>query len=337
MNSLYISEIFKNYEKLQDENKRRQLERQREIYKKFPRIEAIDYEISMVGIAITNAILKGADADKTISDAKQKMMDLKIEKSEILASKGFPVDYLEMRYLCQKCKDTGYVGNNKCSCFKQKLIDKYYQQSNLKNILKIENFDTFDLGYYSKAIDTNENISPYENMQNVFKAAIDFVKNFDISNESLFFYGSPGLGKTFLTNCIAKDLLDSGRLVIYQTSSNLIELLRKLKFDDENSKDNDNTLLSDILECDLLIIDDLGTEPGTQFSQSELFNIINSRFLKGKKLVISTNYTIEDIIHTYHERITSRIFGSFKLCKFIGEDIRLIKNSPKTSNNRNSR
>lgn len=318
----YVSQLLKEYEQIQETNKEIQQAHTREIYEKLPKIRELDNAISSAGFEIAASIFKGVDMDSFISEQKKKITELKIQKAELLSSNKYPVDYMELKYNCKKCKDTGYISNIKCSCFKQKLIDKYYAQSNLKDIVKRENFDTFDLSLYSTEKNSNENISPRENMQEIFTHCINVSSNFDKMRESLFFYGNSGLGKTFLSNCIAKDLLDAGKIVIYQTSANLIETIRKLKFDETLSKEQ----LEDLMECDLLIIDDLGTEPATAFSQAELFNLINTRCLNNKSMIISTNFSLNDLLSIYPERITSRILGNFKMFKFFGADIRIMKN-----------
>lgn len=322
MSNKYILEVLDEYEKLQESARADQKQRQLEIYHRFPKIKEIDASISKAGFDIASVIFKGIDIESYIASQKKNITDLKIEKAEILSSKGYPVDYLEIKYKCSKCNDTGYIGSVKCNCFKQKLIDKYYQQSNLRDILKKENFDTFNMTLYSNERYKNEPISPRKNMEHIFTHCLNFTNNFDSINENLFFFGGSGLGKTFLSNCIAKDLLDNGKVVIYQTASNLIEILRNLKFDDNSPREQ----VDEILQCDLLIIDDLGTEPNTPYSQSELFNIINTRILSNKKTLISTNYPLEDLLSIYPERITSRILGNFTVFEFYGDDIR-IKNS----------
>ena len=321
MSNKYIPEILKDYERLQDMAKAEQRQRQTEIYSRFPRIKAIDEAISRVGFEIASSIFKGIDIESFIAEKKRKITDLKIEKAEILSSHKYPVDYLELKYRCEKCKDTGYASHEKCSCFKQKLVDKYYKQSNLREMLMEENFDTFDFTLYSTEKYRDESLSPRKNIEDIFTRCINFTSNFDSTNENLFFYGSSGLGKTFLSNCIAKELLDKGKVVIYQTASNLIQLIRTLRFEESGSKDQ----IDDFLNCDLLIIDDLGTEPNTPYAQSELFNVINSRILTGKKILMSTNFILEDLMSIYPERITSRILGNFTAAKFYGEDIRIKK------------
>lgn len=321
MRNKYILDILNEYEKIQDSNKEIQKEHQREIYEKFPKIKEIDNKIAHMGFEIASSIFKGVDIQSFIVEQKKRITDLKIEKSEILNQNRYPVDYLELKYQCSKCKDTAYIGNLKCNCFKQKIINKYYAQSNLKDIVNKENFDTFDISFYSTVKNVSENISPRENMQEIFTHCISVAKNFDTIKESLFFYGNPGLGKTFLSNCIAKDLLDAGKVVIYQTSANLLETMRSLKFDEGVSKEQ----IEDLMNSDLLIIDDLGTEYSNAFSHAELFNIINTRILNGKNMIISTNYALNDFLSFYPERITSRIIGNFKMYKFIGDDIRTMK------------
>ncbi|SKA97028.1 DNA replication protein DnaC [Caloramator quimbayensis] len=322
MKNKYISEIFKEYDHLQEKAKSEQGKRQEEIYSKFKRVKEIDEEISKIGFELASLIFKGIDADRLITESRKKITDLKMEKAEILVENGYPVDYLEIKYKCSKCKDTGYVGNEKCSCFKQKLIDSLYKQSNLKDILRYENFDTFDFSLYSREKDSEHDISPQENMQQIYAKCISFYKNFDFSYENLFFFGKSGLGKTFLSNCIAKELLDMGKVVIYQTAAELIETLRRARFDENTPSD----IIEELFDCDLLIIDDLGTEQNTSFAQTELFNVINNRLLKKKKMIISTNIPIESFNQCYPDRLTSRIFGLFTVFEFFGDDIRIMKN-----------
>lgn len=326
MKNKYINEILKEYERLQENAKQSQKHRVEEIYRKLPKIQQMDEQIKDIGFDIASSIFKEKNIEHYIEERKKAITDLRMEKAELLASNNYPVDYLDIRFVCSKCRDTGYILNEKCSCFRQRLIDKYYQQSNLKDILKRENFDNFQINYYSTAVDKDQGLSPRKNMENIVNYCIGFYKNFDRTNESLLFSGLSGLGKTFLSNCIAKELLDKGKVVIYQTSSNLIDILRSLRFDENGDRDQ----LDEIMNCDLLVIDDLGTESNTAYSHSELFNIINLRILSSKKMIISTNLTIGDIHNYYPERITSRIYGHFKIFEFFGDDIRIQKNTKKS-------
>lgn len=323
MKNKYTSEIIKEYEKLQETAKQEQQRRINEIYIKIPRIKEIDEQISSIGFKIATSIMSKdiENVEEYIKMQSEKITDLKIEKTELLSRYGYPIDYMDIKYKCKKCKDTGFIENKYCSCFRQKLINKYYQQSNLRDILKIENFDTFNFEYYPNRPYNNESLTPRENIEKIYAYTVNYTKNFDKLNESLFFYGSSGLGKTFLSNCIAKELLDKGKVVIYQTASNLMDIIRRSRFEDTSNVNE----LNELLECDFLIIDDLGTEPVTPYSYSELFNVINTRILNKKKMLISTNFHLNDIIQNYPERITSRILGHFTLFKFYGEDIRIQK------------
>lgn len=322
MSSKYVNEIIMEYEKNKSSAEEEAYKRQLEIYKKIPRVKMIDSELGTIGLDVARSVFKeGIDIEAIIEQKKVKSMDLRIERAELLTKNDYPRDYEAPKYSCSICCDTGYTGSVKCHCFKQKIINMHYKQSNLKNIIQKENFEMFVFDYYSIHKFEDETLSPRKNIEEVFKASVDFVGNFEDRSDNLFFYGKSGLGKTFLSNCIAKDLLDRGKLVIYQTASGLIELLKDAKF--ENNDYGVKEKSTDIFECDLLIIDDLGTEYITDFSQMELFNIINKRLITNKKMIISTNFSLDNIFKTYPERITSRIFGSFTMYKFYGEDIRV--------------
>lgn len=322
MNNRFINEILNEYEISRTEAEEDARIRQLELYNKIPRIRDIDSELGSIGIDIAKSVFnREIDIEELIRQKKQKAVDLKIEKAELLTLNNYALDYSYPKYKCANCQDTGYIGSQRCACFKQKIIDKHYNQSNLKEIVQRENFEMFVFDYYSGSKFEGESLSPRKNIEEIFKDCVNFVNTIDSNNSNLFFYGKSGLGKTFLSNCIAKDLLDRGKLVIYQTSSNLIEQLKNFKF--QNSEGETSDRLNDIFDCDLLIIDDLGTEYITDFSQMELFNIINKRLITNKKMIISTNLSLDNIFSTYPERVTSRILGNFTMYKFYGEDIRV--------------
>lgn len=320
MNS--IQAIMNEYEEIREKHRKELDKRKKELYAKLPRLKEIDDEMVNLGIRITKAVLMDSEnSEKLLEDLHKKQTDLKIEKAEILTANKYPKDYLQMKYSCRKCKDTGYIGTERCSCLMQKLIAHQYKQFKLAHRISKENFDNFNINYYSdEPIDGG--ISPRENMQHIFMECIKYTKDFDKHNKNLLFIGRPGLGKTFLCNSIAKDLLDMGKSVIYQSAPDLVDLVRKHKFDFDNEEAEDEAL-KDIYECDLLIIDDLGTELGTQFSGLVIYNILNKRLLENKKMIISTNLDVDEIIKTYSERVSSRIFGNFLMYEFFGEDIRL--------------
>jgi len=315
-------DIIKEYDALRDKHKKELEHRKATLYAKIPRLQHIEEELVKLSIDITRAILNKSGNQQDLLDTLHKrQMDLKMERVELLLENKYPRDYLDMRYQCKNCKDAGYVDNKKCSCFIQKEIEQLYKQSNMSSNFKKENFDMFRLDYYSSDAEEGRR-SPRENMQEIFTTCIKYTKNFDSHNKNLFFIGKPGLGKTFLCNSIAKDLLDAGKSVIYQSAPDLIDTIRKYKFNFDKEEEN-APYLEELYNCDLLIIDDLGTELSTQFSNLAIYNILNRRLLNNKKIIISTNLNTDELMSTYSERIYSRIFGSFSMYKFYGDDIRL--------------
>ncbi|NLY43448.1 MAG: ATP-binding protein [Clostridiaceae bacterium] len=317
-------EILKSYDILQ-ENHRKELEkRKKEIYQKIPRIEEIDRELYSLGLSLTRQILnKNSNAEDMIEKYKQKTLDLNIEKGELLSIHSYPVDYLTIKYKCRNCKDTGYINNEMCKCFKQKLIEAAYAQSNLSAVLDVQNFDNFDFSYYSTEINEENQISPRENIETIFQECILFVKNFDKSDQNLLLYGPTGLGKTFLSSCIAKDLLDRGKTVFYQTAYKIFAMLEDYKFRHDNNTDKQQVDM--LFEVDLLIIDDLGSEFVSTYTSSALFNIVNTRLMDKKKTIINTNLNIQELVNLYSDRVVSRILGHYLPLKFFGDDIRQKK------------
>lgn len=315
-----LSKILTQYEKKRDKAFREYMSRREEIYKRLPRILEIDDEISSIGLEkINEAYHLPERCNDILNELSSKISRLKKEKEAILKSYGYTADYLQIHYECEDCKDTGYVDGSMCHCLRQNLISVLYDLSHLKNVLKYENFENFDMSLYSDQPFGGYPKSPRKNMETIYLECIRFANYFPNVDESLFFYGNSGLGKTFLSHCIAKDLIDKGYTVIYQTAPNLIDILRKTALG-ENSEEAEL-----INECDLLILDDLGTESATAYSEQVIFNIINARLLAGKKMLISTNFNLEELMNTYPERICSRIFGNFRIFAFYGDDIRLKK------------
>lgn len=314
----YQSDIMKIYENFRTSEEKALKERRVEIEKKVPQILEIEREIGRLSIKLSINILNDIDnREKFLEDLKEKITDLRIKKSELLVSYNYPLDYLETHYRCDKCKDTGFIGNQRCSCYKQLLVQLYYDRSDLKELLKNNNFDNFNFDLYSSRKSENEPESPRKNIERNVSKAWNFIEDFSTTEENLLFFGNAGTGKTFLSNCIAKELLDKGYLVVYRTSEELIQNLKHIRYE------NDEQLEDLLLNCDLLVIDDLGSEQITDFSKTELFNFLNRKLLKNKKMLISTNCSLELLLRMYSERISSRLLGNFTLCKFIGDDIRL--------------
>lgn len=321
----YHTQIEKIYEQLKDKETLDLKRRKNELYKKCPEISDIEAKIGSMCIKLSLAAIKEKDNNEHIlKSLKDEIINLRARKYELLVSFGYPQDYLEIHYSCPHCKDTGYIGINKCSCYTKKLIQLHYIHSDLRDMLKKNNFDNFNMELFPSKKVGDEQKSPQKNMQNILKNSFDFIKNFSSSSENLLFYGNSGTGKTFLSHCIAKELLDKGYMIVYRTAESLIQDLRKIKL--EHDLDLEDVLVN----CDLLIIDDLGTEQISVFSKAEFFNLLNRKLLKNKKMIISTNYTLEELSKNYSERITSRLFGNFTLYKFFGEDIRVKMNLKKS-------
>ncbi|MDP4146564.1 MAG: ATP-binding protein [Bacillota bacterium] len=318
----YQAEISKIYGSIREEENKALRERKAEIEQKLPAIIELERQIGKLCIELSISSFKNMDnRDAYLKELKEKITEHRIKKSELLVANGYPMDYLNLHYRCPKCEDTGYIGSKKCICYKQKMVQIYYKNSELVSLLKTNNFENFNLNYYSTQRYSDAPESPRKNIQEILEKAFNFIKSFETTDENLMFYGNSGTGKTFLSHCIAKDLLDKGYLVVYRTSEELIQNLRQIRFNED-----DGTLEDLLTNCDLLIIDDLGTEQVNDFSKTELFNLLNKKLLASKKMIVSTNFTLEDLSRTYSERITSRLFGSFNLCKFYGEDIRVKKN-----------
>lgn len=325
INTLVYKEILREYDDIRNKAQKTLKLKQDYIYENIPRIKKIDEQLSLNGIGITKAIINNPDkANELILDLQNKNNELINEKTEILKKNGYKKDYLKIEYVCSQCKDTGYIDNKRCKCMQQKLIDKAYIQSNLKDVLKYENFDTFDINYYSEDLKDDEAKSPRESVELILQNCINFCKDFDTKYENLILFGETGLGKTFLCHCIAKEILDMGKTVLYFTANQLFRMAENEKFN-KNKDEETHEYLDTVLSVDLLILDDLGTEMGTIFTNSELYNIINMRLIEQKPTILNSNLEPSDLINVYSDRILSRIQGNYTSLKLIGEDIRIIK------------
>ena len=299
--------------------------RQDFLHEKLPRIKEIDDEMAAIGLELAKLVLKREQATDAAEVLRAKSEALADEKARMLYDNGYDDAFFLDVFDCEACKDTGFLREKHCHCLKQRLITKYYEMSNLAKVLERENFNTFDINYYSDIIDINHGISPRSNISRIRTACLKFIDNFDSKFENLLFYGPTGLGKTFLSNCIAKELLDEGKTVLYTTAAQLFKLVEDARFNRGNAADN-AAYLAMIPDVDLLIIDDLGTEFSTKVTTTELFNFINTRLLNQKSTIISTNLAPKDFEEYYHDdRITSRILGEYMLLGFIGDDIRIAK------------
>lgn len=319
------NEIIKEYDKKRLKLFHDKDAKQKEIYSKVPRIKEIDDDIASMSVSTARNMLLAPDSygKEAMTVLRKKIAELKKEKETLMAS-NFPKEFLDPIYECPDCRDTGYLGNVRCHCFKKQIIDALYEQSNLKEILAVENFEHFDIGLFSSTqVDEATGMTPIANMYRNLEIANNFVEQFGESFSNLFIYGETGVGKTFLTNCIAKKLMDSSHSVVYLSSIRLFEILADVTF---GRGDTDAQMqYANIYDCDLLIIDDLGTEVNNNFTSSRLFDCINERFLNRKPVIISTNLALSDLRDTYSERIFSRITSNYTLMKIFGEDLRVKK------------
>lgn len=318
-NSQYDA-IMRLYDAKQSRSRNRCRLRTEELYAKLPEYKALCQETASLSADAARSAVSG-DMPRR-GELSRRLASVNEKKRLLLTNAGYPADYLEPEYECPLCRDTGFINGEKCSCFNQASIDLLYNQSNIKKILTLENFSNFNYDWYSEEyIDSSTGISALENIINVTKEANTFAANFP-SGQNLMFYGDTGVGKTFLTHCIAKELLDKGHSVLYLSAIELFDLFSKYAFDSDNTVDYKEAF-SQILDCELLIIDDLGTELPNAFTNSRLFYCINERINSSLSTIISTNLNLQELMNIYSERIFSRITMSYNIFKIFGDDIRL--------------
>lgn len=309
-------------------DEREMLKRRQTAFRKNPRIMELDNAIKSTVIdAIGVALRGGGDPVEAIDSIRDRSLSLQEERALALVSSGFPPDYLSESYRCPKCRDTGYNGTELCSCLMELYRDE--QRRELSGLLKLgeETFDSFDLGYYSTERDPKTGSSPRESMEIVFETCREYARTFSKKSMNLFLSGGTGLGKTFLSTCIAKVVSDRGFSVVYDTASSVFARYEQEKF--SKNPDEVEAARADIRRmetCDLLIVDDLGTELLTTFVTSALYTLINTRLMGGRKMVVSSNIAMRDLGKRYSAPIMSRLEGEFLVLSFYGRDIRLIKN-----------
>ena len=321
-NSQYDA-IMREYGRQQIENHHKLEERRKEIYARLPVVKQLEAEIAERSVACAKKLLEG---DKGVLDRlKEDLRDLREQKALIIRAAGYSDDYLELHYRCPDCRDTGLVDGRKCHCFLQAQMKLLHAQSNLEDVLERENFKALSYEYYDDTeILPQLGITNAAYMRRVVAGCKEFVRVFDKKHDNLLFTGSTGVGKTFLTNCIARELMDDFHSVIYLTASDLFDVFSRNKFDYDNAEDMKD-MYRFILDCDLLIIDDLGTELNNSFTSSRLFYCINERMNMSRSTIISTNLTLARLRDSYTDRVTSRIMSGYRIIPLYGGDIRLLK------------
>ena len=291
--------------------------RRKQLITKFPELLEIENTIRDAALEV----IKGLGSGKTVNveSLAEKNLSAQKEKSELLKKNGYPEDYLEPQYSCKLCNDSGILGGKLCSCHLELLKKISMSEYSCSSVLAISTFDTFDLKYYSTEKDKNVGYSPREYME----ASVDFLKsycdNFNKNSGSFFFTGGTGLGKTHLSLAVMNKVTEKGYSVFYGSADNIIKQMEKERFGRSNGD-----IEEEIENADLLIIDDLGTEFKTAFSETAVYQLINNAILNSKPMIISSNLSITELEERYGQRVVSRL-NSFEVINFIGTDIRQIK------------
>lgn len=319
LNHLQYESIIKDYERIRDANRFLSESRLNQVCDRIPGFRELADSISTISVASARRMLDGDDG--ALHDLHESLAKVVSRQKTLLGQYGFPSDYLDPVFSCPDCQDTGYITGagslkEKCHCFRQREIRILYAQSNIQDMIARENFSTLSYAYYQ-----NDDLRRFET---AVQLCHSFIDDFKTNSRNLFFYGTVGTGKSFLSGCIAKELLQAGNSVIYFSSSALFNTLARYAFD-MKAKEASGEFYEDFYNCDLLIIDDLGTEITNSFVTSQLFSCLNERHLRGKSTLISTNISLEELRDRYSDRIFSRITSGFTLCKLTGPDIRILK------------
>lgn len=316
-----IDRIMMEYEKLRADAVRKRNEKTAEIFEKYPQIEEIEKSITECGLKRTGEIVKNPlKGEEILEKMEEEIKVLKNKRKEILKKCEIPEDYNEIVYSCSLCGDTGYIEDgSKCICLKKKITEYEYEKSNMGNLIKSQNFENFNFDFYGN--EKNEKgFSPSDYIKVAHREALKLCDNFE-NNKNLLFYGGTGVGKTFLSCCIAKRCMDLGKDVRFMSASKIFMIYDDYKFGRGDEKQN-KSIIDEVYSCDLLIIDDLGTEFLTAASLSFFYDLINERITDNKKMVINTNLSIDEMKNKYTQRFISRLFESFTTVKIEGEDIR---------------
>jgi DNA replication protein DnaC len=322
-NSQYNA-ILREYERQQAEDRRDLAVRVKEVYEKIPEMEALKKQAGISAMERFKKILKTGDKS-AVAGFPGEINEIREREEALLKINGFPPDYMEPHYACPDCRDTGFINGQKCHCFKAKIIKRLYTQSNIDRIMESENFHTFSFDYFDDTrVITRIGLTERAYMKGVLKICRDYAEGFAKKKESLIFMGNTGVGKTFLCNCIGRELIDRYFSVIYLTANGLFDCISRVRMDKTEDL-SVRELYGYLSDCDCLIIDDLGTELTNTMVSSQFFNLINARLAAEKGTVISTNLSLNQLRDTYSERVTSRITSSYTIVPLYGSDIRLKK------------
>lgn len=291
--------------------------RRAEVYASVPEVEKIDKELNLLGLEIMEAAMRGTP--DALEKVKAKNLALNKKRAKLLTSSGYPADYTEVRYECNICGDTGAVDNNMCVCMKRKLVEAGIESSGMSDLISRQSFANFSLDYYK------QNADNYRRMSAVLSLLKKYADEFNTEGSgNIAMFGGTGLGKTHLSSALARVVIERGFDVYYISALGMFSDFEYNRFGSATTSGGDGDI-GRYFDCDLLIIDDLGTEVTNQFTTSCLYNIINTRLNKKKQTVLSTNLSQDEFRKRYWDRITSRVFGEYLILPFAGTDIRSQK------------
>ena len=326
-NGKLLSRAREAQEKIRANNSNEQRRRIEEVYSRIPRVRTIDATLRRQMVELMRlTISHEKNVGERLSLMEEDNLRLQSERADLLVSAGFPETYTDDIYSCGKCKDSGMDGITICSCLK-----RLYNKELTKELAPLlrngdESFETFDLNYYDSTRDPETGISPRACMELVYSTCREYATSFGPNSPNLLFQGGTGLGKTFLSACIARVVAESGHSVAYDSMPSALAFFETQKFSrDSGEIDDAGATVRHYLNCDLMILDDLGTEMVTSFSISALYQLINSRLINGKQTIVSTNLNNSEIARKYGQPISSRLTGEYAAMPFVGRDIRLIR------------
>lgn len=297
--------------------------RKLKIFAEIPRAEAIEKELSLCGVRAAKTVFSGGDVKAELKTLSEKSGELKAELEELLLKAGYEKNALEPKYVCSACHDRGSVesGNKTvtCNCLKELLRECACAEINSLSPLNLSTFESFKISYYSCEI-TDDGVNPRQRMGRIFDYCKNYAETFGQNSKSILMRGATGLGKTHLSLSIANELLKKGFSVAYASAPDILFRLEQAHFSYDYNKEQE--LISTLCDCDLLIIDDLGTEFSTAYTNSQIYNIFNNRILRFKQVIINTNLTVKELETAYTQRFISRVMGTCDKLDFVGKDIR---------------
>ena len=322
MRSDIFQEAKRRIDRRRMEHLTEQSRRMDEIAENLPEVSRIQRQLAMTSAEICKLILqKGEDLQAGIARIEKVNLDLQAREKELMTAAGYPADYLELTYTCPLCNDTGFVNGVRCRCLKEEMQRLSVAELNASSPLTKSRFEDFDLSFYPDTVDPATGQNPRLFMEKVLRYCRQYAEIFTSQSPGIFMYGETGLGKTHLSLAIAGKAAEKGYTVIYGSAQ---DLLRKVENEHFGRAENERTL-DMMLEADLLVLDDLGAEFSSSFSQSVVYNLLNSRIASGKPMIVSSNLTIQEFNEKYSRRIVSRLFSQLVQIRFIGRDVRQLK------------